>query len=88
MKNEITHIEVFRLSGTDDWMFELWVNNSKTPDVGFLYKSPEDAFYAAIKHFKTYIPPPPDPIEWEEKIQKIKSEMFAEKRERWPFIWR
>ena len=71
MKKEITKIEVFRLSGTNDWMFDLWVNNTKTPGIGFCYDSPEYAFDAAIEHFKTYTPPPPDPIGWREKIRRL-----------------
>jgi hypothetical protein len=78
MKNEITHIEVFRLSGTNDWMFELWVNNSKTPSVGLCYESPDNAFYAALEHFKAYTPPQVD-VDWRDRIKKIKAEMLAEK---------
>lgn len=78
MKKTLTKIEVFRLSGTEDWMFDLWVNNTKTPGVGLCYDSPTGAFVAALEHFKTYTPPQVD-VDWRARIKKIKSEMLAEK---------
>jgi hypothetical protein len=71
MKKTLNKIEVFRLSGTEYWMFDLWVNNTKTPGVGLCYDSPTGAFVAALEHFKTYTPPPQDPIKWQERIRQF-----------------
>lgn len=75
MKKILSKIEVFRLSGTEAWMFDLWVNNTKTPGVGLCYDSPTGAFVAALEHFKNYTPPPPDPIGWEERIRKLSEKL-------------
>ncbi len=71
MKKILSKIEVFRLSGTEDWMFDIWVNNTKTPGVGLCYDSPTGAYVAALEHFKHYTPPPEAPIRWEEQIRKL-----------------